>query len=285
MNQNTPEWLELRKKKIGSSDAPIILEKSPWMTPFQLFCQKLSLVPERKRSVAMQRGLDMEAQARHAFENITGIIMFPQVIISSDFDFMMASMDGIDIEGKHAVEIKCPGKEDHQKAMDGVVPEKYIPQLQHQMIVAKLEMIFYFSYNTQGSKIIEVKRDPKFANMLIEKEKEFWDRLQNLEAPPFCERDFIERKDDLWLHATARYIELAQDIESKEVEREMLKEQIIAMAGNDCVKGGGVRLSKSIRKGNIDYKAIPELQNMDLEPYRKAPIESWRLSIQNIENI
>jgi predicted phage-related endonuclease len=43
MQQQTPEWLEFRKNKIGASDAPIIMETSPWKTPYQLWLEKLSL--------------------------------------------------------------------------------------------------------------------------------------------------------------------------------------------------------------------------------------------------
>ena len=40
LTQNTPEWLEFRRKKIGASDAPIILEVSTWKTPYQLWLVK-----------------------------------------------------------------------------------------------------------------------------------------------------------------------------------------------------------------------------------------------------
>jgi len=33
LQQNTPEWIAFRVDKLGASDAPIIMESSPWTTP------------------------------------------------------------------------------------------------------------------------------------------------------------------------------------------------------------------------------------------------------------
>ena len=40
MEQKSEEWLDWRKKGIGSSDAPIIMGVSPWKTPFELWEEK-----------------------------------------------------------------------------------------------------------------------------------------------------------------------------------------------------------------------------------------------------
>ena len=47
--------------------------------------------------------------------------------IEMNINWMIASLDGIDIDNKTLVEIKCPGEIDHSCAMDGQVPEKYPP--------------------------------------------------------------------------------------------------------------------------------------------------------------
>lgn len=276
--QGSQEWLDLRKKKIGSSDAAVLMKVSPWSTPFQLWCEKLSLVPEKTKNAAMQRGLDLERKARHEFEKLLGIVVFPQVFISDQYDFMMASLDGIDIEQKRAVEIKCPGKVDHQSAMDGVVPEKYIPQLQHQMIVANLDMIYYFSYTDASCKVILVERDLKYAEALIEEETKFWDNLQNFEAPDLIDRDYIERKDLEWMQIAQKWLQANGELKKWQDEEEKLKKALLDISGQVNAKGGGVKLMRIMRKGNVDYQAIPSLQDVNLESYRKKPVETWRLT-------
>lgn len=51
------------------------------------------------------------------------------------------------------------------------------------------------------------------------------------------------------------------------------------MDGQSNTKGAGVRICRMVSKGNVDYKAIPELKNVDLKKYRKAPIEPWQLEM------
>lgn len=184
MKQNTPEWLEMRKNKIGASDAPVIMEVSPWKTPYQLWEEKLGVRKSPLLTKAMRHGVEMEPIARAEFEKMTGIPVFPEVRFHPEREWMMASLDGVDIEGKYAVEIKCPkSSADHEMAMNGIVPEKYIPQLQHQMEVCGLEMIFYFSFYGSSAKIIEVGRDDTYLCFLVKKESEFWRCIQDFEPP------------------------------------------------------------------------------------------------------
>jgi len=274
--QQTPEWIEMRKNYIGASDAPVIMEVG-FSTPYQLWCEKLSLIPPKEKTAWMQRGLDLEEQARKEFEKQSGLIVFPEVVFSDKYDFMMASLDGIDIEHKFIVEIKVPGKEDHEKALDGVVPEKYIPQLYHQMVVTGLDSAFYFSYNEKHSKILRLEKDKTYESNLIKKEKEFWECVQNLEAPSLIEKDYTTREDDLWVHAASKWKETKTKMESLKEEEEHLRQTLICLSGKSNAKGAGIKLSKVIRKGSINYQEIPELSGMNLEKYRKQPIETWRI--------
>jgi putative phage-type endonuclease len=181
--QNTPFWLEWRRSKIGASDAPIIMQISPWTTPLQLWEQKLGLVEQKAMNFAMKRGHDLEDQARREFEKMTGLIVFPEVVQHPKIDYMVASFDGIDLFGKNIVEIKCPGKKDYQCALDGKIPEKYYPQLQHQIEVSGLEKSYYFSFNGLEGKVLEIYRDDKYIEELLRKESEFWDCVQNFREP------------------------------------------------------------------------------------------------------
>lgn len=275
--QQSSEWKEIRKNKVGASDAPVIMGVSPWKTQYQLWCEKLSLSGETTKTHSMQRGLEKEKEARQEFEKQTGIIVFPDVVFSDRYDFMMASLDGIDIERKNIVEIKVPGKEDHEMAMDGIIPSKYMPQLQHQMIVTNLDHAFYFSWNEKSSKIIEIERDDSYSNQLISKETEFWRCVQNFEAPSLTENDFITRDDDLWIHAAAKWKEAIKEKEIATEKEAHLRQTLICLGGKSNVKGAGIKLSKVVRKGSINYQEIPELSGVNLEQYRKEPIETWRL--------
>jgi len=274
--QNSEEWLEWRRGKIGASDAPVIMGVSPWQTAYDLWCQKLSLTTPRQINSAMQRGHDLEEKARAVYEQKTGLFVLPQVREHFNIEFMIASLDGITIDGKHAVEIKCAGKEDHKKAVEGEVPEKYYPQLQHQIEVCNLKEIDYFSFDGEDGVIVKVPRNSVYITNLKQLEREFWENMQNLMPPVMTERDYVQRNDELWMQAANEWMAIrkqASDLEDREQE---LKAVLISMSQGRNSCGGGVKVSKVVKKGSIDYSKLPS--DIDLEQFRKPNISYWRLT-------
>lgn len=274
--QNSEEWLQWRRNKIGASDAAAIMGVSPWQTAYGLWCEKLQLHAPRQMNGAMQRGVDMEERARSAYESKTGLFVLPQVREHFNIEYMIASLDGITIDGNNAVEIKCAGKEDHKKALDGEIPEKYYPQLQHQIEVCNLKEIDYFSFDGEDGVIVKVHRNNLYIKMLKQQQAEFWDQLKNLTPPAMTDRDYVLRSDDLWNQAAAEWLAIrkqASDLEDREQE---LKAVLISMSQGRNSSGAGIKVSKVIKKGSIDYSKLPS--EIDLEQFRKPNISYWRLT-------
>lgn len=278
LQQNTPEWLEMRKNKVGASDAPIIMGVSPWTTAYQLWEEKLDLVPSKQETLPMKKGHKLEELARLELEKMTGFFFLPEVRLHSTLPWMMASLDCIDPEGHHIAEIKCPGIEDHSIALDGKIPDKYFPQLQHQLEVCQLEKGYYFSFYEAKGVIVEVYRDDTYIKKMIEKEKRFWECLQEFSPPEMTERDYIQQTDPLWKDYASEWRMLNEQIKALEAKEKHLREAIIAMSGKKNAIGAGIKLTRFMRKGNVDYSAIPELKQVELDKYRKNPIESYRIS-------
>lgn len=173
------EWIERRRNFICASDAPIILGHSPWKTPDQLMEEKLKGVFS-PTNAQMQRGVDLEPEARRLFVEITGHFVLPEWRVHDSIPWMAATFDGIDDEGV-IVEIKCPGKKDHECAKQGKVPEKYIAQLQHQMYVAGVGQCYYLSYKPEDvirCHMIRVTADRDFQREMLDTENLFWQELQ-----------------------------------------------------------------------------------------------------------
>ena len=275
--QGSEEWLKLRDDKIGSSDAPVIMEASPWKTPYQLWEDKI-LGRRSKPTAVMQRGLDLEQRARDLFSDMTGFLVEPAVVVHDKHEWMMASLDAREITGKYIAEIKCPGREDHEIAKSGKVPDKYYPQLQHQIEVCKLDKAYYFSFDGNEGILVEVNRDQKYIIKLIEKEKVFWEQLQNLTPPQLGDKDFKVMDNDIWDTYASQWITLNTQLKELEKREQELRERLISMSRNQNCKGKGVKVAKILKKGNIDYSKIAVLQGMDLEVYRKEPVEYWKIS-------
>ena len=180
---NTPEWEAMRKDKIGASDAPIIMGVSPFDTPYSLWQKKLNLLPPTELSSAMARGHDLEPIALGEVQDRLGVAVKPQVKFHPQLPWMMASLDGLSDDGQTLVEVKCPGQVDHKTAQEGNIPDKYIPQLQHQLEVCELEKGYYFSYDGKAGVLVEFFRDDKYIKKLITVEKEFFICMQDLTPP------------------------------------------------------------------------------------------------------
>src|SRR5258708_33099507 len=99
LQQGSTEWLELRNNKIGASDAPVIMEVSPWTTPFQLWQMKMGLTKVAQNE-AMKHGLTYEPIARIKFMEEVGCHILPIVALHDEIDFMLASFDGVSSCGK-----------------------------------------------------------------------------------------------------------------------------------------------------------------------------------------
>lgn len=185
MRQDTEEWHEFRRRHVGASDAPIIMGVSPWRTLKELWEEKVTGISNYKENFAMTRGKELEPEARKLYEFLTDRCVNPEVLEHPQYKFLSASFDGLSPFGNFACEIKISGKKDHQKALDGEIPEKYYPQLQHQIFVANLEEIDYFSWNEDSHALITVKRDQQYIVKMVEKELEFWSYVQSKHFPEY----------------------------------------------------------------------------------------------------
>jgi putative phage-type endonuclease len=281
LEQRSKEWFDFRKKHIGASEAPIIMKESPWKTPRQLWMEKLDLSPKNDfKSKAMQRGVDLEEEARLKYIKITGVAVLPLVAKSVEYPFMIASYDGVSHDRKTIVEIKCPtGDEDHDLAKQQQIPKKYLYQLIQQMIVLDVDSVDYFSYKDPNDvalvhlRLDDVKSEVK---RLIKEEKKFWDCWQNLEEPELITEDFVEKTDADWNVAVSEYLTAKKKLKECEELEGAARSHLIQLSDGKNCEGGGIRISKHLRKGFVDYSAIPELKNVNLDKYRKPSIESWR---------
>ncbi|MDN3506511.1 MAG: YqaJ viral recombinase family protein [Simkaniaceae bacterium] len=274
LEQNTEEWLEFRKTKIGSSDAPIIMGESPWKTPQQLWEEKMGLRESSYESAAMHRGKQLEPAARKAFEKETGLVVWPNVLIHPEHEFIIASLDGITMDGKAAVEIKCPGEKTHQMALSGEIPKHYQIQMQHQLAVTGLQEMFYYSYDGQRGVTLKVQRDNALIKALLEKEQEFF-RYMKESTPPET-----QRSDLPWLKRAEQWKAIQLQKKTLKEQEENCRAALIDLTENGTSQGGGVRLTQYSRKGRIAYEKIPILQEIDLEPYRQATIQAWKITVE-----
>lgn len=279
LKQGSAEWLALRKTKITSTDACIIMGFFPKkMTLNRLFLQKLDLIPPEKVTKKMQDGNLNEEFIRQCLEKLTDQCFFPDVVFNPKNDWMMSSLDGITLDRKYICELKNTSKFTIKRASNKIqVPGYYYSQIQHHLACSQAEFCYYFPYFQGNTEYIEVYPNKEYIDSLISKEKEFYECLINRIPPPLTERDFAMRSDDIWAKKSQDWIEASNQLKIAEEKEMQAREALIQCAGRSNAMGAGIKLSKSIRKGNVEYSKIPELKGVDIDKYRKESIESFRI--------
>lgn len=136
----------------------------------------------------MQRGQILEGDARAWYAHFTQMEVEPICAVHPYLDWCKGSLDGYIHKTRTILEIKCPNKKDHWNALEQRVPEKYIPQLNHLILVTGAITAHYLSYYPDTSRneryaLVSHYPDPKVLADLMRKEEVFWNCIQNEEVP------------------------------------------------------------------------------------------------------
>jgi putative phage-type endonuclease len=283
-------WLAWRRAGIGGTDACVIMGVSPWKTPHQLWQEKVYGNTKQLDNSAMSRGRDLEPVARSWFEETMNVTVFPINVTHKESSWLRASLDGLDLEEKTLVEIKCPNKDDHASAVNKKVPEKYWPQVQHQLLVTGLDGMYYCSYDGYKGAIVEVARDNAYIDAMLADERKFWDLVLNKTPPDLTDGDFVPMGGhEQWGCLADQWNYLSQQIKSLEAKEHEIRQSMIELSNDRNAEGDGVRITKSVCPGSIDWKRAVdsyiarltalhpdmELPEIDLESYRKKPFTKW----------
>lgn len=285
LEQNTNEWLELRRTHIGASDCPIIMDKSPFKGPSTLWREKV-FGQESYVSKAMKRGSELENDSLMEYNLINGTSFSPTVAINEDLPWQLASFDGWEINRDYTLEIKVPGDNSFDSIQAGKFPEYWEWQAQHQMSVSGLSRVVFFVYSQDRDPLtIIVDRDEDKIKQLIEKETKFYSCMVEFEEPE-CganETQYTVREDEEWKRLAQERFEI--DEAKKELAaRDAANRQAFIDLGNGVpCKGFGVTLSVQKGRNMVDYNAIPEIKCVDLSAYTRRGEPSWKLSLSRKE--
>lgn len=242
--QGTDEWHEHRRNYRNASEAAAVMGVSPWLTQYQLWEIKTG---RRTQEVnfAMQRGTELEPQARAAYELATGNVMEPLVMVSGDYS---ASLDGVSLAGDLILEVKCPVKgresETWKEAEAGNVQPHYYWQIQHQLMVTGADMAHFYVFDGEAGIVVDVYPSQQDIEQLRLAWADFCVFIQNDSAPPLTSMDTVVRDDAEWKAAAQEFIRQKQaaDEAAKAVER--AKAKLADLAQHNSQSGFGVAVSK-----------------------------------------
>ncbi len=173
--QGTDEWLA---ERIGLPTASkfdmVVTSKGEPSKQQQKYIYQLAgeIVTGRKEDTycneAMQRGIELEDEARTLYELVTGDEV-EQVGLAwkTENKAVGASSDGL-VGDDGMIEIKCPKMVTHvEYLVKGVLPTKYVPQVQGQMYVLDRKWCDFISYYPSMELLkVRVMRDDEFIKKL-----------------------------------------------------------------------------------------------------------------------
>lgn len=274
-------WKQWRAGGLGASDTPVIMNVSPWKTRFQLWEEKCGISKPWDGNSATRRGHELEPIARAQYELEHNIDMPPAFVEHKEFPFIRASLDGY---GNGIVlEIKAPGADDHALAVSGKVPEKYYPQLQHQLLVTGASCAHYYSFDGEKGVLVQVDNDLEYQAKLLKELRLFWDLVQTKTPPTLTDRDYKSIDDSGVKYMVMQWLAAKEAADSAKALQDELADKITAkLKDHPRWQHAGVKIQNISRKGNVDYKKIPELTGVDLEQYRGKPVSFWQLSAPKV---
>lgn len=277
--QGSPEWHEHRAKYRNASETAIVMGESPWQTPFQLWELRTGR-GQQVVNAAMARGTALEPQARSAYEQLTGHVMQPLVLVEGDYS---ASLDGLTFEGDLLVEIKCPYKGQGsvlwQQVAAGEIPVHYRWQLEHQFMVSKASMGHLYVFDGADGLLLEALPCPERWQAIHEAWNGFMRCIETDTPPALMDRDKVIRKDAEWQTAAESYVQLKAEAELLADRLDAAKEVLVALAEHPSEAGFGVSVTRFWKTGSVDYKRVPELAGVDLDGYRQKGRFETRVSV------
>ena len=175
--EKSAEWKESRAKRIGGSDANMIMGGKV----YRLWQERTGRIEPEDLSMNLNviMGTFTEPLNRHWFEKITGLLTEPpSLVIHPEYEFLGANLDGtcngLPWEAKHT----------GQYTKDDEVVERYYPQLQHQMMVMgapQAILSVFFGNNRYQS--FTISQDLEYQQHLAAQEMKLW-RCIETDTPP-----------------------------------------------------------------------------------------------------
>lgn len=185
---NHEEWLAIRHKYIGGSEAAAVLGMSPYKSAYTLWAEKTDKIEEFKGNLTTKVGSYLEDLVAHLFEEETGkkVQRKNATMVNDLYPFACANIDRKVVGENALLEIKTTTSLPNIKKLrnSAEFPEMYYAQVVHYMAVGEYDKAYLaVLINCRELKVYELERDQAEIDALMSAEKEFWTHIDN-NTPP-----------------------------------------------------------------------------------------------------
>lgn len=299
------EWLELRKKYIGGSDAASVCGLNEYQSPYALWCEKAGITPSFEGNLRTRIGTELEPIIAKLFEDETGkkVQNCNFSLVNDQYPWAMADVDRMVVGEDALLEIKSTSALNLKHYKSGDYPARFYVQVMHYLAVTgKQKAYLAVLIGNSDFKIFEIQRDEDEISALMDAEKKFYEYMTTNMPPPIdgseSTREAIqavqgeapeEEPEPIDLteqrHMLDTLMELESAIAQMEEQKESIRNQLIQIIGpawrGDC-EGYSVSYKPQTRK-TFDWKKLQKsYPNLDLNPFFKSSA-SRPLSIKRVQ--
>lgn len=285
------EWLSIRSKYIGGSDAGAVIGLNPYKSRYALWAEKTGKVPGFEGNITTKVGSYLEDLVAKMFEEETGkkVRRKNRTMVNDLYPYSCANIDRAVCGENALLEIKTTNSIPIMKQLrKSEFPEAYYAQVVHYLAVTGLEKAYLaVLINCREFKVYELERDQDEIDALMAAEKEFWTYVETNTPPALDGMDstgetllkmYPESSDkslDLFAYETdlREYMELSAQIKALTALKDE-KANIIKEYMKDAGKGESanykVSYSSSERK-TFDAKKFASCnKTINLDDYYKV---------------
>ena len=247
------QWLELRRKSIGGSDASTVVGLNPYSSKLTLYADKKGILPEKEDTERMRLGRDLEEYVAQRFSEETGkkVKRSGWMWQHPMYEFITVNIDR-EIDGEDAfLECKTSMNYERHDYESGEIPMNYYVQCVHGMAVTGCEKAYLaVLVFGKGFYWFEIKRDENEINALIDNEVTFWQSYVLQNRPPLADGSESSMDTLSVLHprcdgsvtqmvgmddSMRNYIELGEAIKRLKAQQDELKAQLCQSLGSGSV--------------------------------------------------
>jgi putative phage-type endonuclease len=173
------EWLALRRRGIGSSDAAAAVGLDPYRSPFALWAEKRGEYTPSEPGEAAAWGTRLEPVVAAAWAEETGrrVRRRRAILLHPEFDFALCDLDFYSPgpDGPEIVECKTTGAHNAEDWADGAMPLRVRLQVLHQLAVTGYARA-HVAALLGGQRLVvrTVEQDPGAQEDLMRGEAAFW---------------------------------------------------------------------------------------------------------------
>lgn len=286
---NHEEWLALRHKYIGGSDAAAVVGLNPWCSPYALWAEKTGRLPGFEGNLATEVGTFLEEFVAQKFAEVTGkkVRRCNQSWFNSDYPWAIANIDR-EIVGEDAgLEIKTTSELNLKKFKGGEFPANYYCQCMHYMAVTGKKR-WYLAVLVGNREFLwfTIERDEDEIAALMAEEKAF-KAMVDSDTPPMADGASSTSTTLFTLYPNSiddtigigsfewdldNYFRLKEQKKNIEMTIDGIENRIKAHLG-ECARGEGERYKVSWKtqyRSTFDSKKfIEDHPEMDVSKYFK----------------